>query len=330
MIPETVRDQEMSAKEELTHGLEVTDFSTQKRDDSLEQKLCRAALKGDIEEIRYILGSRDPPVDVNCTDDNQRTPLELIVENNNVNKDLFQLLIENGAETETAILFAVKQENIPLLQILLECRFHYGNSPQRSCVSNPLMLAIKVGNCEMVKLLMMYGENVEEHDQNSKCSSCLKTNIPPEIDRLKRFVTLSSPLYLSAQYLLQTRTIPCQTTDMENVTTSPGIYQGCLEYSNVFSEEDPIYKALELRAKLTKLASSDYEFKENYRALCESLDNFLLDLLNECSDIEEVKTVIMPTYGWEDEGTPNTPDEANRLSILHFAIKYENAKVIIF
>ena len=328
----------MSAKEELTHGLEVTDFSTQKRDDSLEQKLCRAALKGDIEEIRCILGSRDPPVDVNCTDDNQRTPLELIVENNNVNKDLFQLLIENSAETETAILFAVNQENIPLLQILLECRFHYGNSQQRSCVSNPLMLAIKVGNREMVKLLMMYGENVEERDQDCKCSSCSRTNIPPAIDRLKRFLTLSSPLYLSAQYLLQTRTLPCSTTDMENVTTSPGVYQGCLEIGynlraslvgEVFSVGDPIYKALELRAKLKKRASLDYEFKENYLALCSGLDNFLLDLLNECSDIEEVKTVMNTEYG-KKNNTPSIPVEASRLSILHFAIENENAKVSIF
>ena len=283
--------------EQLTNGLEVSNSSTKRPDGSSKEKLCKEALEGDIENIWRILGFRDPPFDVN---------------------NLFRLLTQEGAETETAILSAVNKENITLLKSLLKLR--HGDSSQRSCVCNPLMLATKVGNCEMIKLLMKYDENVQERDQEFKCSSCSKINIPPAIKYLKVFLTLSSPLYLSVRYLSQETS---STTDMRN-------------------RNDPIYKALELRAKLRERASLDYQFKENYLALSDGLDNFLLDLLNECSEIEEV-TTVMNTYYGEDEDTPSipadygegnqtpsTPNKTNRHSLLYFAIKNDNAKVIIF
>ena len=254
---------------------------TLRRTESLEQELCRAASKGELEDVRRILELKNPSVNVNCTNDKDMTPLELIAQNvqkdqvNEQTSQMIHLLIKNGADSEIAILQAIKKENIDLLKTLLDYALRHGKSQNRSCVSSSLMLATKVGNYEMVECLMTYGEKVEERDQTCECDVCIhsartidrlkrfttSTCIPRTIDRLKRFITLSSPLYISAQYLVESKGPVRPAVDTETAKTSH-VYRACrkskilatiLAGEDCSSEYDPIYKAFELCEKLKKL-----------------------------------------------------------------------------
>ena len=297
-----------------------------------EQDLWKAVSIGQLEVVERILESARPPVDINCKDGTGRTPLALATEKKQVSELMVKLLIENGAETETAIVHTVTQENTDGLEILLRCRDRFENgwkSRNINCISRALVLATKLGNYELVKLLMMYGERVKEPDQHCSCNTCRPvepTNISRSINSLKSYTTLSSPVYISAQYLVSN-----PRPEVVGTLAGPGYISAAVSptANSDSSEDDPIYKAFELSKKLRKLSTINYEFKDKYLSLCEGLDNFSVDLLDECQDSEEIKLLINTEYGALDYNVQSIPEEARNLSILHFAITNGNKKVTI-
>ena len=273
-----------------------------------ERELRQAVCDGRYWTIRQILESSKPPVNINCTDSSGKTPLVLATDKRRVNIRIVQILIKYGANTETALLHAVSKNNIESLKILLRYRPE-GSSDSSNNNENinisyvtPLMLAAKIGNYEMVKVLISHGEKVMEHPLACKCCSCssVETNIGRAIIRLESYKALSNPMYISAQYIV-----------------------------NSDIAEDPIYTAMVLKKKLRRLAIAEYEFKEEYLGLCKALDDFSVSLLNECQHIQEVQSVMnmRDTDSCKEDST--MPDEAKNLNILNFAIKNHNEKVMI-
>ena len=270
-----------------------------------ENQLLQAAVDGQLKTVQEILECKQPAVDINCTDTLGRTPLILAAEKGQDNEKIVRMLVENGADTTRALLHAVTQGNTETLQMLLS---YYSSERKKPSTENehskltssvlPLMLACKLGNYEMVKLLISYGEQVTEHDNNCSCDTCVtaESNMYRAAIRLESYKALSSPLYISAQYLVNPETV-----------------------------KDPIDKAFELSEKLKILAGVEYEFKDEYLKLSEGLDTFVVDLLDECLGLEEAQ-MVMKT---EDPLAirQHVSEEARNLYILDVAVKNKNEEV---
>ena len=211
-----------------------------------ERELLQAVSDGHYWTVRQIVESSKSAVDINCTDSFGKTPLVLATEKRRVNIRMLRLLIDHGANTEAALLHAVSHNNIENLRILLRHRpqeEEKANNNENANISyvTPLMLAAKLGNYEIVKVLISHGEKVQEHPLECKCGSCssVETNIGRAIIRLESYKALSNPMFISAQYIVNPDTV-----------------------------KDPIYTACVLKKKLQRLAEVEYEFKDEYLALC--------------------------------------------------------------
>ena len=273
-----------------------------------EKELLRLVTAGQLDAVKQILHPDSPAVDVNCSDPLGRTPLMLAAENAQINEQMVELLVKSGANTESALLFAVRQGNLNALRVLLHYCRKDGDIPnQRPCLENlgyitPLMLASKLGNYEMVTLLISHGDEVVEHHAKCSCVHCssAESSIARSFIRLESYKAISNPVYIAAQYILNPEKV-----------------------------DDPIHKAFVLSKKLRRQAANDYEFKDEYLSLCEALDDLPVSLLGECQHIEEVQTV-MEIGQREMEEEPNIPNEAKYLKILDVAIENRNEKVKLY
>ena len=268
-------------------------------------RLLQAAVDGQLKRVQEILECKQPEVDINCTDTLGRTPLTLAAEMGQDNKKMVRLLVENGADTKRALLHAVIHENSETLQMLLRyCsseikKIGTENKHGKFTSSvSPLTLACKLGDFEMVKLLISHGERVTEHGISCSCDTCVsaESNLYRATIRLESYKALSSPMYISAQYIV-----------------SPE------------AATDPIDTAFELSNKLRNLASVDYEFKDEYLELNEELDIFVVDLLDECLGLEEAQMVMKTVEPLAIR--QHVSKEARNFYILDVAVKNKNEKV---
>ena len=265
-------------------------------------------------------------IDVNCANLIGETALQIAA--NNHHRDIDKFLVEQGADVASALLQAVAKESVYWVKALLDfvelsnqqdsaTSSHrngfsgFSKKPYRSYIS-PLMLAAQNDCPEIVQLFLEKGYKIEEpqmHKQSctgEECESLLGNRIGRSIYRLHSYRALASPIYLCISYLLDDST----------------------EEQNIKSSKDPMVRAFLLNQKFESLVETEYEFKSDYKMLSNQCEEFAVSLLQKCQSMEEISRIMsVPGIEQLEHVEVRGGKEAQKLSVLNFAIANKNEKV---
>ena len=285
-----------------------------------------AVRDGDHARVReYIL---ERSVDVNCVNLLGETALQIAVSNNR--HEIAKFLLNEGADVGNALLYAVANESTVWVTLLLDfiedlnAQSHAttagtsrnqeaSKASEDHCYTkyiSSLVLAAQSNNQEIVKILLEKGYTIEEpsfHRRSCKCGECEGKRLGSSIHRLYSYRALASPVYLCLSYLLD---------------RSPNRDQ------DIKSSKDPIICAFLLNRKLENLMDEEYELKNDYQALSSACEEFAVSLLTKCRSMEEIGC-LMSVPGIEKLAHVEVRGgrEAQKLSVLNFAIANKNEKV---
>ena len=293
-----------------------------------ESGFFSAVRTGNIRDVRSYILSKS--VDVNCVSFLGETALQIAV--NNDHADVAKLLLENGADIGLTLLQAARRNSITCVKTLLEFDDKQHDSERnlpsvaarsasiryRKYIS-PLMLAAENGNPEIISLLLSKGYTIPEppfHSRSCLCEECecLGQRLGTSLFRLHTYGALASPVYLCLSYLL----------------SDSGVRSGSFEAEDqkMSSSKDPIIRAFLLNKKLEELVDTEYEFRKNYKRLSNSCEEFAVSLLTECRSMEEIGCVMsVPGIDKMNHMAVSGGSEAQKLSVLNFAIANKNEKV---
>ena len=265
-------------------------------------------------------------IDVNCANFIGETALQIAA--NNDHRDIAKFLVEHGADVVSALLQAVAKESVDWVKALLDfvelsnqqnsATSSYTNGfsgfskkPYRSYIS-PLMLAAQNDCPELVQLFLEKGYVIKEPRMHKKsftgeeCESLLGNRIGRSIYRLHSYRALASPIYLCISYLLDDST----------------------EEHNIKSSKDPMVRAFLLNRKFESLVETEYEFKSDYKMLSNQCEEFAVSLLQKCQSMEEISCIMsVPGIEQLEHVQVRGGKEAQKLSVLNFAIANKNEKV---
>ena len=290
-----------------------------------QREFLDAVRDGQTREVRsYVL---EKHVDVNCVNLLGETALQLAV--NNDRHEIAKFLLENGAEVGTALLQAVAKDSVDWVKALLDfVKDTEASSPSRASVSqqtsqaqyskflSPLVLAAHNDNQEIVNLLLEKGYTIQEppfHNRSCDCSECerLGKRLGSSLYRLHSYRALASPVYSCMSYLLD------KSSEIED------------EEQDIEKSKDPIVRAFLLNRKLESLMETEYEFKNDYKRLSNRCEEFAVSLLAKCRSMEEIGCVMsVPGIDKIKHVEVRGGKEAQKLSVLNFAIANRNEKVI--
>ena len=287
-----------------------------------------AVRDGNDDEVRaHVL---EKSVDVNCVNLLGETALQIAV--NNDRHDIAKFLVEQGADVGSALLQAVAKESTDWVKALLDfVEDPKTQSSKRTPTSpgtlsgqtnegqlhsryiSPLMLAAQNNNEEIVRLFLEKGYTIKEppsHNRYCKCSECAsireRFGSGTPIYRLHCYRALASPVYLCTSYLLETSA----------------------EETDIQSSKDPIVRAFLLNRELENLMDKECEFKKDYQMLSSGCEEFAVSLLTKCRSMEEIGCVMsVPGIDKLRHVAVRGGKEAQKLSVLNFAIANKNEKV---
>lgn len=274
--------------------------------EKLQQKLRDAIRKQNLANVRSILNFVKPSFDLNCIDFSGKTLLQVAgdLKDASIRNDIIQALLSEGADLQMALLHAVRDENAKIVQILLQ--FQKQNTQESRDTlhllksrryTTPLILAAWMQNFQIVKLLLDQGFTISDPNNPQWCdvsNGMVCDKLGPSMYRLNRYRALASPVYISASFL----------QDEE-------------------SGSDPFNRACVLNKELREIAEQEYEFRKEYLELSDGCMEFAVALLNECSSMEEIRTVLEAKI--EDGGLCNM----GTLNMLEFAVITRNETVSI-
>ena len=285
-----------------------------------------AVRDGDHARVReYIL---ERSVDVNCVNLLGETALQIAVSNNR--HEIAKFLLNEGADVGNALLYAVANESTVWVTLLLDfiedlnAQSHAttagtsrnqeaSKASEDHCYTkyiSSLVLAAQSNNQEIVKILLEKGYTIEEpsfHRRSCKCGECEGKRLGSSIHRLYSYRALASPVYLCLSYLLD---------------RSPNRDQ------DIKSSKDPIICAFLLNRKLENLMDEEYELKNDYQALSSACEEFAVSLLTKCRSMEEIGCLMsVPGIETLEHVEVRGGREAQKLSVLNFAIANKNEKV---
>ncbi|KAJ7372248.1 hypothetical protein OS493_019692 [Desmophyllum pertusum] len=278
----------------------------------MERKLLKAIKKGDLEKVKSVLSLSQTQCDVNCVYSSGKTVLQVAgnLESVSVRNDMIQYLLSGGADLELALLHAVRDNNVKIVEILL--KFHKSTSlqPESQCAVRPmvvkrqgyitpLILAACLQNFQIVKLLLEHGFTICDSKTDSRRSLCsngeISEKLGPAVFLLNRYRALASPVYMAASFL-----------------------------QNSLSGPDPVHRSCVLNKELCDMAEQEYEFRKEYLELSDGCKEFAVALLNECRTMKEIRCVME----MENEERIMSKMEGGSLNILEFAIVTRNEKFV--
>ena len=286
---------------------------------------------GDKEIVEELINVKH--VDVNCKNYNGETALHIAVKEEAV--DMMHTLLRNKAEIGSALFEAVRKDSLQCVRILVA----YDPNTRRGTAAKtidrrsaamlkdisgnfdefltPLELAVVKGNSEIVEFLIGKGFKVEDprsyktedfEDQNEKETMI---RLRDSLVKLNTYRALANPLYIAHSFLHDTRE---RKTDLGKKNIQKPI-------------NDPLLRSIALKKKLKDLSRREGEFRDDYIALSEQSENFAIQLLNECRNLEEIAAVMdMPELEKTKEHV-YLKEHEQRLGVLNLAIKYRNRKV---
>ena len=293
-----------------------------------EEAFFKAVRSGDKEAVQNLIHTKQ--VDVNCRNTNGETALQIAIEDEAI--DIVQTLLKNNAEIGSALFQAVRKNSLQCVRILVAYdsnrKSFTANGPntldrsplgtKRSSSGKfdefltPLGLAVLNGNYGIVEFLVSKGYKVEDPqtqkaqdaDGNEKESMA---RLKDSLVKLNTYRALASPLYISHLFLHESK------------------HWGLREAKH--AANDPLFRSIALKKKLKELARSEDEFRDDYRALSAQCENFAIQLLDECRNLEEIAAVMdMPELENMTEDA-HLKGKERRLRVLNLAIKYQNNKV---
>ncbi|XP_078384585.1 short transient receptor potential channel 3-like [Oculina patagonica] len=292
-----------------------------------EEAFFEAVRSGDKDAVQNLI--RTKRVDVNCRNTNGETTLQIAIEDEAI--DIVQMLLRNKAEIGSALFQAVRNNSLQCVRTLVAYdsnrKSSTANTLDRSPVTTkrsssgkfdefltPLGLAVLNGNYGIVEFLVSKGYRVED-PQTQKAQDAAERNEKESMVRLKdslvklnTYRALASPLYISHLFLHESK------------------HWGLRKAEH--SASDPLFRSIVLKKKLRELAVSEAEFRDEYRALSVQCENFAIQLLDECRNIEEIAAVMdMPELEKIKEDSHLKVKE-QRLRVLNLAIKNQNIKFI--
>ena len=316
-----------SLQQHSATAIEVDEMELMLRPLSVDEEALFAAVRtGDKESVHTLL--HDKQVDVNCRNTNGETALQIAVDEEAI--DIIKTLLKNEAEIGSTLFQAVRNNSLQCVRILVAYdsnqristakeRNSATTSKTLNCSGNfdefltPLGLAVLNENYGIVEFLISKGYKVED-PQSQKAQDAAERSEKESMVRLKdslvklnTYRALASPLYLSHLFLHQIK------------------HQGLRNAENAAS--DPLFRSIVLKNKLKELAVSEDEFRDEYRALSAQCENFAIQLLDECRNLEEIAAVMdMPELEKMEEDV-HLRGKEKRLRVLNLAIKNHNVKV---
>ncbi|XP_050682753.1 transient receptor potential protein isoform X2 [Leptidea sinapis] len=268
-----------------------------------EKNFLLNADRGDYNTVKRLIeqySSKPEVLDINCVDPLNRSALIAAIENENI--ELIKLLLDAGIKVKDALLHAIKEEYVEAVEMLLqwEEEHHVSGEPyswesvEPSSATfttdiTPLILAAHRNHYEILKLLLDRGATLPvPHDVKCGCDECVKSSSEDSLRhsqaRINSYRALSSPSLIA------------------------------------LSSADPVLTAFELSWELNKLSRLETEFRVEYKALRQQVQEFATSLLDHTRTSQELE--IMLNYNpldlncWE-------PGERQTLGRLKLAIRYK-------
>lgn len=291
-----------------------------------EEAFFEAVQSGDKESVQKLL--HDKQVDVNCRNTNGETALQIAVDEEAI--DIIKTLLKNQAEIGSTLFQAVRNNSLQCVRILVayDSNRRISTAKERSSATTsktlnssgkfdefltPLGLAVVNGNYGIVEFLVSKGYKVED-PQSQKAQDAAERSEKESMARLKdslvklnTYRALASPLYISHLFLHQSKNLGLRNAE--------------------HAASDPLFRSIVLKKKLKELAVSEDEFRDDYRALSAQCENFAIQLLDECRNLEEIAAVMdMPELEKMEEEV-HLREKEKRLRVLNLAIKHHNVKV---
>nr|XP_046179279.1 short transient receptor potential channel 7-like [Oncorhynchus gorbuscha] len=280
-----------------------------------EEGFLDAAEYGNIPVVRKML-EESKTLNFNCVDYMGQNALQLAVGNEHLEVTELLLKKEGQARVGDGLLLAISKGYVRIVEAILgnpafsqglrltlspleqELRdddfYAYDEDGTRfSHDVTPIILAAHCQEYEIVHILLTKGARIERpHDYFCKCNECAekqrRDSFSHSRSRMNAYKGLASAAYLS------------------------------------LSSEDPVFTSLELSNELARLANIETEFKNDYRKLSMQCKDFVVGVLDQCRDTEEVEAIL----NGDVDNAP--PSENNRpcLERVKLAIKYEVKKFV--
>ncbi|XP_057320234.1 transient-receptor-potential-like protein isoform X1 [Microplitis mediator] len=282
-----------------------------------EKKYLLAVERGDLANVRRMLQlahkiQNKKLIDINCVDSLGRGALTLAIESENL--EMLELLVVMGVETRDSLLYAIDQEFVEAVELLLEHEelvrtqeLNSDNPPKEITHSwqmidpataryppemTPLVVAAQRNNYEILKLLLDRGATLPmPHDIRCGCDDCLRSST-------------GDPLRLSSSRISEYKAL-----------ASPSLI--------ALSSPDPIMTAFQLSWELRQLAISEPESSFEYIKLRRQVEKFAVDLLQQSRTTSELNTILNHDPEADVNHYPIKP-----LARLEAAIQYKQKKFV--
>ncbi|GMT19061.1 hypothetical protein PFISCL1PPCAC_10358 [Pristionchus fissidentatus] len=264
--------------------------------------------RGDVGSVKQAVESaKEDGLDINCKDALGRSALLIAVENENM--EMIEFLLEQNIETGDAILYAIEEENVEAVELIID-RLEKSDkfNPETQGVEinehsaftpdiTPIILAAHKDNFECYKLLYDKKAHIPRpHDINCDCEDCESAR---EDDSLR----------LSRARLNAYRAL-----------TAPSHI--CLHAS------DPILYAFDLSWELRRLSYIENEFKQEYQELSQKCQKFSVQMLDQVRGSKELEVVLnYNTKSW-DEVSTKSHHISETLARLKLAVKMRQKKFV--
>uniref|UniRef100_A0A3P8YPQ0 Transient receptor ion channel domain-containing protein n=1 Tax=Esox lucius TaxID=8010 RepID=A0A3P8YPQ0_ESOLU len=279
-----------------------------------EESFLDAAEYGNIPVVRKML-EESKTLNVNCVDYMGQNALQLAVGNEHLEVTELLLKKEGLARVGDGLLLAISKGYVRIVEAILanpafsqelrltmspleqELRdddfYAYDEDGTRfSHDVTPIILAAHCQEYEIVHILLTKGARIERpHDYFCKCNDCAENqrrdSFSHSRSRMNAYKGLASAAYLS------------------------------------LSSEDPVLTALEFSNELARLANIETEFKNDYRKLSMQCKDFVVGVLDQCRDTEEVEAIL----NGDVDNAPPSDNNRPCLERVKLAIKYEVKKL---
>ncbi|KAH9523131.1 hypothetical protein Btru_065902 [Bulinus truncatus] len=257
--------------------------------------------RGDVPSTRQYLNlAKQTGMNLNCLDPLGRTALLVAIENENI--EMIELLLSYGVEVGDALLHAINEENVEAVELLLnhELATKGEQQPLTTTVPSssftpditPIILAGHRDNYEIIKILLDRGYRIPKpHNARCSCKDCI---IGSQEDSLRH-----SRSRINAYKALASPSLIC------------------------LSSKDPILTSFELSCELKQLSKLENEFKADYEKLAGKCQEFAVDLLEQTRGSRELAIIL----NHDNTMTEEQNCDKVRLSRLKLAIKYKQKKV---
>ncbi|XP_022524504.2 short transient receptor potential channel 4b [Astyanax mexicanus] len=270
-----------------------------------EKAYLSAVERGDYGSVKRALDEAEIyfKININCVDPLGRTALLIAIENENL--ELIELLLSYNVHVGDALLHAIRKEVVGAVELLLNHKKPSGEKQVPPILLDkqfsdftpditPIILAAHTNNYEIIKLLVQKGVSVPQpHEVRCNCMECVSSS---DVDSLRH----------SRSRL-----------NIYRALSSPSLI--------ALSSEDPFLTAFQLSWELQELSKVENEFKTEYEELSHQCKRFAKDLLDQTRSSRELELILNFR---DDLSLLQDQESNNELARLKLAIKYRQKEFV--